>query len=107
MALICFSGQCHHALVGKDTPVGSFKLKHMLTNQRGYGGDVLVFHEDRSYAWAIHRVWLLNPAQHRASRLRSDDPTVRHITMGCINVEPDVYEKLVSCCSASTLEITP
>jgi len=67
----------------------------MLTKQLGYGGDVLVFKETENYAFAIHRVWLRNPTQHRAERLASDDPKKRQgVTMGCINVAPEVYDQL-------------
>lgn len=106
-ALICFMGTCHHALVGSQTPTGAFPLRRMATVAPGYGGDVLVFYQQGSYAWAIHRVYLLHPSQHRAARLRSDDPARRRITMGCINVDPIVYEQLVDCCSRSTVEILP
>ena len=105
LATICFSGTCHKALVGEDTPTGTFVLRHVATRQPGYGGDVLVFHETHRYAWAIHRVWLLDPAQHREQRIKSSNPSVRHITMGCINVTPKVYDELISCCSASTLKV--
>lgn len=105
LATICFLGQCHHALVGADTPTGTFQLRHYATNQPGYDGDVLVFKQTKNYAWAIHRVWLLDPAQHRNQRIKSDNPVFRHITFGCINVEPQVYEKLVSCCSTDTVKI--
>lgn len=105
LAIICFAGTCHKALVGQDTPVGAFQLQHMSTNQPGYGGDVLVFHQTKDYAWAIHRVWLLDPAQHRDTRIKSSNPEIRHITMGCINVTPKVYDDLISCCSASTLKV--
>jgi hypothetical protein len=106
-AMICFSNQCYHALVGRDTPVGDYQLKLMTTEAAGYGGDILAFHETDDYVWAIHRVYLRNPKQHRLQRILSDDPITRHITMGCINVMPDVYQKLVDCCRDSALRIAP
>lgn len=106
-ALICFGGLCHHALVGTDTPLGTYQFQHVLTKAAGYGGDVLVFKGNRRYIWAVHRVYLLNKKQHRAERLASDDPLVRRITMGCINTSPAVYEELVKCCSRSKLVIKP
>jgi uncharacterized membrane protein len=94
-ALICFQGQCHHALVGSDTPTGVFSVVHMLTDQPGYGGDVLVFAQTKTTVFAIHRVWLRIPTQHRAERLASDDPIERKtVTRGCINVAPDIYDEL-------------
>ncbi len=103
LASICFSGNCYNALVGQDTVPGTYQLQHYRTTEPGYGGDVLVYRQTQTYAWAIHRVWLLDPKQHRQQRLASDNPAYRHITMGCINVSPVVYQKLVDCCSSSTL----
>lgn len=105
LATICFTTQpggteeCHPVLVGADTPRGTYVLNQRLTKSPGYGGDVLQFSEDRSGVFAIHRVYLLNPKEKRAERLRSPDPRMRQITHGCINVDPVVYERLVNCCS--------
>lgn len=105
LATICFLGNCYPALVGKDTPTGEFTLQQRLVVTPGYGGDVLQYKED-TYVYAIHRVWTLNPNQRRVERLHSTNPKDRQtITNGCINVLPDVYDKLVECCSNSKLEI--
>lgn len=104
-ALICFAGHCYPALVGVKTPVGIFPIVPMHTNLRGYGGDVLVFARDKAGYYAIHRVWLLNPNQHREDRLESGNPKDRLITNGCVNISPIVYVKLKDCCSTDKLEI--
>ena len=79
---------------------------HMATQQAGYGGDVLKFTETPTDWYAIHRVWLLKPEQHRLERLKSDNVAERiTVTAGCVNVMPDVYEKLLECCSTEELEI--
>ena len=98
-SLICFQiGQqqaCYPALVGKATPTGIFKVIRKTTTSPGYNGDVLVFSENKTRVFAIHRVWLLNKAQHRQERLDSGNPALRrNITNGCINVTPEVYDKL-------------
>jgi len=81
-------------------------MVHMRTSQPGYGGDVLKFKETKTEWYAIHRVWLLKPEQRRAERLESNDVNERtHVTAGCVNVAPDVYEKLLDCCSGEELEI--
>ena len=101
LAIICFNATCYPALVGTDTPPGQYQLVHMGTKQAGYGGDVLKFKENKEYWWAIHRVWTLKPEEHRLERLQSIDPADRTtITHGCINIMPDVYEKLLQCCSS-------
>lgn len=106
-ALICFSGHCYPALVGADTPVGTFHLERRNVLSPGYGGVVIEFKESDNYVWAIHRVWLGNPREQRLSRIQSSDPSVRHITHGCINVMPNVFEKLLeNCCTGYKLEIT-
>ena len=104
-AVICFISQlggtlqCHPVLIGADTPRGSFIINQRITEDPGYGGDVLQFKEDATGVYAIHRVYLLNPKERRAERLKSADPARRRITNGCINVDPEVYSQLVDCCS--------
>jgi hypothetical protein len=102
-ATICFSGSCHPVLLGDATPKGVFKLTHYATE--GYGGDVLVYKEDDKLALAIHRVVNV-PGQHRKERLKSGEPDRRvHVTLGCINIDPAVYEALVDDYSSATLMI--
>lgn len=97
-AMICFAGQCYPILASKLTPVGEFTLAHRSTGQYGYGGDVLVFKEVGEYLYAIHRTW---PGRERhyanASVYR------RTQTLGCINVQPETYEKLLACCKDQKL----
>jgi hypothetical protein len=94
-AVICLSGRCYPVLVGRDTPPGVFPITKRLVLAPGYGGDVLEFKETEDSVYAIHRVWLLNPAQHREERLKSPNAADRrNITGGCINVTPEVYDKL-------------
>jgi hypothetical protein len=105
LATICFNGSCYPALVGTDTPKGEFQMVQRMTEQAGYGGDVLQFKETSDNWYAIHRVWLLKPKQHRLERLSSDKTSDRTITSGCINIMPEVYEKLKLCCSNEPLLI--
>lgn len=106
LAMICFNGQCHPALVGPGTPTGLFPLVHYQTKQQGYGGDILVFKETDHSLYAIHRVYTLNPKQQRIAKLTSGTATQRQsITDGCVNVMPDVYQALMDCCSNQPLEI--
>jgi hypothetical protein len=96
LALICFLQQCYPALVGGNTPKGDFTIRQRFVQTPGYGGDVLEFYEDDKYVYAIHRVWLLKPKERRAERLKSPAAKDRQsITNGCINVSPEVYDKLV------------
>lgn len=101
LATICFTSKvndkltCHNALVGSDTPQGTYVVQQRLTDDAFYGGDVLQFLEDEKEVYAIHRVWLGRPYEHRERRIKSRDPKQRHITKGCINVEPEIYDVLV------------
>lgn len=105
-ASICFSGMCYPALVGDTTPSGTFTLSRQQVTVPGYGGDLLVYREDARHLWAIHRVYTLNPREDRLTRLSSDRVDLRRaITKGCINVMPEVYERLVDCCSNDVLVI--
>ena len=104
-AMICFMSSCYPALIGKDTPTGEFQLKQYSTTRPGYGGDILVFKEDDNYVYAIHRV-LNIPKQRRKQRLKSNDISQRiDVTLGCINVDPVVYDSIVQCCSKSKVII--
>jgi hypothetical protein len=106
LAVICFMNQCHPALVGANTPRGSFVLDHQATPEPGYGGDLLVFKESRSHLWAIHRVFTAVPSERRIWRLRSERAELRRgITHGCVNVTPEVFDALVRCCSRDVLVI--
>jgi len=111
LATICFTyrgaEECHPVLLGKSasTPVGEFTLRKRITADAGYGGDVLQFYETPTEVYAIHRVWLLNPAQHREIRLKSAKISDRYITAGCINIDPAVYKKLADCYNNTKLTI--
>lgn len=107
MATICFAGQCHPVLVGAQTPTGEFPIVHAQVLDPAYGGDVLAYaRRPDGRPLAIHRVWTQVPQQHRIERLKSAAVTDRRgVTGGCINVMPDVYDKLVDCCSNQTLRI--
>ena len=111
LATICFTyngaEECHPVLLGKNpsTPTGQYTLARRITQDPGYGGDVLQFHETKDEVYAIHRVWLLNYKQKRMERLKSSNISDHFISAGCINVEPEVYDKLVDCCSDGQLII--
>ncbi len=104
-ALLCSGGHCYPVLVGRDTPTGRFTLHRRYVRAAGYGGDVLQFLETPTEIFAIHRLWLGRPSEHRAERLASDNVASRRgVTGGCINVAPEIYEQLVD---AETLTIEP
>lgn len=111
LASICFTyngaEECHPVLLGKSnpTPVGEFVIRKRITNDKGYGGDVLQFHEDEKGVYAIHRVWLLKPSEKRRERLNSSNVQDRFITNGCINIDEEAYKRLFDCCSYEPLII--
>lgn len=80
-------------------------LQQRLVDDPLYGGDILQFREDATEVYAIHRVWNGRPYEHRFARIKSNDPKDRKITKGCINVMPEVYARLLACCSQETLVI--
>lgn len=72
----------------------------------GYGGDVMVFKEVPGEApFAIHRTWTRNANQRRSERIQGPVSGRINVTNGCINVEPDVYAKLVKEFPNGTLTI--
>lgn len=105
MATICFLGSCHPALIGYSTPIGEYQLTHYAIENPKYGGDILVFKTDKKYVYAIHRV-LDIPNQQRKERLSiGNEKERKNVTLGCINIDPSVYDELVDCCSNATLII--
>lgn len=99
-ALICFLGVCYPALIGERTPTGTFQIEHVyLRNRRGHY-DVLMFAPSRpGRIFAIHRT----PSTKRAALLRAQSKVP--VTLGCVNVSPEVFEKLRDCCSNAKLVI--
>lgn len=98
-ALLCAGLQCWPALVGPMTYQfvgGTYEIVNRKVIEDGYGGDVLQFAENETTVYSIHRVWLGNPKQKRQLRLNSENARDRHITNGCVNVDPTVYDYLVS-----------
>lgn len=106
-AVLCFAAVCHPVLVGRDTPTGTFQLQERTVVSPGYGSDnsVLVFTEDDTTWFAIHRTWGSLPARVAAYGRPAADR--RFITHGCLNVQPYVYEKLKDCCSNAELTVVP
>ena len=105
-ALICFLGSCYPALIGQTTPVGEYRLEQRQTTHYGYGGDLLVFKDDGHQLFAVRRLVNFEPGQRRYHRIHSKKVGDRIITDGCINLEPDVYQKLVDCCAKDILVIS-
>ena len=94
-ALICFLDQCYPVLTGYRTPVGVYELIERKTTQVGYGGQILQFKETPSMVYAVHRVFPYDRRMNRAVVLKTAPAEVRNkVTMGCINVAPEVFEIL-------------
>ncbi|HHX1016856.1 TPA: LPD38 domain-containing protein [Escherichia coli] len=82
------------AAVPGQTPAGIFMLQQRHDVGVSLGGDVQQFaeHTDGSI-WAIHRVLTANPKQMREARLKSATAADNRISLGCINVPADMYDK--------------
>lgn len=82
------------AAVPGQTPAGIFTLQQRYDVASSFGGDVQQFaeHTDGSI-WAIHRVLTSNPKQMRQARLNSPTAEDNRISLGCINVPADMYNK--------------
>lgn len=100
-AVICFMGSCYPALVGKETPRGEFRLVEisMVGLPAALGKTVLSFKETKTDIFAVHKTW---PGREQRY---SHPPSKRLMTLGCINVEPHVYEKLENCCIGARIQI--
>jgi hypothetical protein len=106
-AVLCIAEACFPALLGAETPTGTFPLQQRIVSSEGYGGDVMQFAETPSAWFAVHRPWLGRPSERRMQRLTAGDASQRrHITGGCINVLPHVYERLKAS-GATEIRIDP
>lgn len=92
-ATACIQKTCYPVLIGKTTPRGEYLLQLAKTDEAGYGGDVLVFKQDDTGAYAVHRIWTQRPSEKRLERIQQDTAR-RIITNGCINVDDETYNKL-------------
>lgn len=105
-ALICFQGACYPTILGQDTRPGQYQLAPMKTQQKGYRGEVLVYHREPGSWWAVHKTYVplldkRDPLYRGSARAR------RYVTAGCPNVQPEIYDALRECCANSTLTIVP
>ncbi|HAX5209117.1 TPA: hypothetical protein JZG45_003969 [Escherichia coli] len=82
------------AAIPGQTPAGIFTLQQRYDVASSFGGDVQQFaeHSDGSI-WAIHRVLTSNPKQMRQARLNSPTAEDNRVSLGCINVPADMYNK--------------
>ncbi len=105
-AELCTPTFCAPVLIGAHLRNGYFPVQHARVLAPGYGGDVLAF-DTRidGVPMAIHRVWTLKPEQRRVERLQGPLAGRLGVTGGCINVMPDVYARLVDCCSKGVVVI--
>jgi hypothetical protein len=78
----------------KVTPAGRFTITRSYDRKFGELFDINEL-QGRDWTIAIHRVWLGKPAERRDARLRSEMDDDKHITNGCIDVEPGTMAQLL------------
>lgn len=104
-ALLCIGEFCYPALIGKETPIGEFNLIERRVIDPSYGGNVIQFKETENDVYSIHRPWRGKPKEQRDKRLKSSNTSRRLITSGCINVEDEVFDALIKCCTNTKIRI--
>jgi L,D-transpeptidase catalytic domain len=77
----------------KVTPAGRFTMTRGRDDVFGGTFDINEL-EGTDWRISIHEVWLGNTSQHRDLRLRSTEGQDKHITEGCIDVEPGTVAEL-------------
>jgi hypothetical protein len=84
----------HVGVKYKVTPAGRFTLTQGHDQALGETFDI---NELQGSDWmiAIHQVWLGIRSQHRDARLLSSDDLDKHITEGCIDVDPNTIAQLL------------
>ncbi len=89
LAVICFAGSCHNAVLGKTTEPGMYPLNQRIVVDPIYKGDVLQFAETDTHWFGIHRVVNGRDVNGWSAKQR------RFVSAGCINVSDEVYDELV------------
>jgi len=77
----------------KVTPAGRFTMTRGRDDVFGITFDINEL-EGTDWRISIHEVWLGKISQHRDLRLRSSEGQDKHITEGCIDVEPGTVAQL-------------
>jgi hypothetical protein len=77
----------------KVTPAGRFTITRNHDTALGELFDVNEL-QGRDWTIAIHRVWLGKASERRDARLRSDTDEDKHITNGCVDVDPSTMALL-------------
>jgi hypothetical protein len=77
----------------KVTPAGRFTITRNHDTALGELFDINEL-QGRDWTIAIHRVWLGKASERRDVRLRSDMDGDKHITNGCIDVDPSTMAQL-------------
>lgn len=106
-ALICFAQVCHPVLLGENTQPGVYAMRVLWVASPGYGPNVLEFDRMKDGNWlAIHQTYSGNGVK-RAHLYTQPAANRRHVTAGCPNVQPEVYQQLLNDHANATLTIVP
>lgn len=90
-----------------ETPAGIFSLQQEAA-PKSYGGDLQQFATaPDGDILAIHRVLTTNPKQNRLGRLASKTAADNRVSLGCINIPVDIYNKYLSSGFKGKLYIIP
>ena len=102
-ALLCISSLgCYPVLVGEDTLPGEHVVQHVMLENDGVQEDVLM------YRWTgERRVQAIHRATNGRRRELLNENATERVTLGCINVNDDVFDYLLECCKNSQLKINP
>lgn len=102
-ALLCIAGVgCYPVLTGETTFVGTYQLQHVILENDGVQSPVLAYAPSGK-----NRVQAIHPSiSVRRDRLLEKNATDK-VTLGCINVQHEVFDYLIDCCSNSIVIIKP
>lgn len=90
-----------------ETPAGIFTLQQEAA-PASYGGDLQQFASaPNGDVYAIHRVLTTNPKQNRLGRLASKTAADNRVSLGCINIPIETYNKYLSSGFKGKLYIIP
>lgn len=102
-SLLCIANiGCYPVLVGETTFTGTYQIEHVVLENHGKQEDVLM------YAYSgENRVQAIHPSTSAYRDKLLKENATKKVTLGCINVDKELFDYLIDCCNKSVIKINP
>lgn len=94
--IACIQDDCVSVIVGKPktpTPIGYYQTYYATTKQYGYDSELIVFKENSTKVWAIHKPYKTLHNKNYRELILKDINSNKFISNGCINVPSEFFDK--------------